>query len=494
MKIVIGNSYCRTQGEIHPDVDYLIRTLLTYKNEIEGERGQLFFQLKLLKKKGESNDPEEQALRRKKYHATMGRIKYLEANEYVCLYKNNTFATGLLNIVLEGLKCLGSKYEIEDLREHPGSTAIIRWNNPPPTSRYYQTNMINLGVEAGRGVFESAVGTGKSLIMANIIKETSVNNLVIVPSRGLSGQLYNDFSSWFGYANVQLLDAEKIRKNPMIRPVNIVTVQSLASLVKTGEFEGFAKKIQGVHGDEIHHSGAASYANLLPYLDHVYYRFGYTGTFLRNDNKTLEMWGFLSNRLYSYPAHQAIAEGFLTPIETHIYKMRGRPNIKYQTEYDNHYCNNPELLQKVTNLCTENGQDQILILVAKKDKCGLIIHEYLKAMGVDNTYISGDNEKEEINNTISAFNDKQVRVLIGSSVIGEGIDVRSADHLIMCQGGKSEITMVQAAGRLVRLYPGKALGYLHDFRFVGSNYMEKHIEDRIDTYIRNFACRVIEHE
>lgn len=483
MKLIVQNSYSKIEGPVHPDIDQLIKQLLTYKNEIEGERGQLFYQLKLAKRHGNN----------KQYYATMGAIKKLEENEYVCLYKNNVFPTGLLNIVLEGLKALNVNYELFDMRENPGSTAIMRWNNPPPTPRYYQKDMLELGIKHGRGVFEAAVGSGKSLVMGYLIKELSVNSLVIVPSRGLSGQLYNDFVKWFGFGSVKLLDAEKIRKMRSVAPINIVTVQSLASLKKSGEFKNFVKNIDAVHGDEIHHSGAASYGNLLEDMEHVYYRFGYTGTYLRNDCKTLEMWGFLSNVLYRYPAHQAIAEGYLTPMEVHIYQMAGKPNIKYQTEYDNHYCNNPELLERIHNICTSNPQDQILILVAKKDKCGLIIHEYLNTLGVNNCYISGDNSKDEINGTINAFNEKQIRVLIGSSVIGEGIDVRSADHLLMCQGGKSEITMVQAAGRLVRLYPGKKLGYLHDFRFVGTNYMQKHIEDRIDTYVRNFACKVVEH-
>src|SRR5262249_36267663 len=149
-----------------------------------------------------------------------------------------------------------------------------------------------------------------------------------------------------------------------------------------------------------------------------------------------------------------------------------------QTEYDMNYCANPQLLEKVAEIVSGYSESQMLILVNKKDKCGLVIHEYLNSLGIDNSYISGDNDKDEINNTIRNFNDKNIRVLIGSSVIGEGIDVRSTDHLIMCQGGKSEITMVQAAGRVLRLYEGKAQAFIHDFRFEGSRYMIKHADER----------------
>ena len=121
----------------------------------------------------------------------------------------------------------------------------------------------------------------------------------------------------------------------------------------------------------------------------------------------------------------------------------------------------------------------------------MIIHEFLDSIGVENTYISGDSKKDEVIAALSDFNAKKISVLIGSQVIGEGIDIRSADHLIMAQGGKSEIAIVQAAGRLVRLFAGKKFGYLHDFRFLNTKYMEKHLIMRKDIYLRNFAPKFI---
>lgn len=492
MKIVVQNSYSKIDGEVPLHAEELIRQVLTYQNDIESEVGQMFYKMKSCAREKDW----------KTYHACKAKIKHLQENQYVCLYKNKTFPTGLLNVVLESLGVLSCPYHLEDLRERISQSEILRWNNVPFTPRYYQKDMIELGLKNGRGVCVSAVGTGKSLIMAYLIKEISVTSLIIVPSVALSGQLYNDFCEWFGYQNIQLLDAAKIRKLGRPKPINIVTVQSLGSLKKTGEFKEFAKKIDAIYVDELHHAGAATYTGLLDDLDHVYYRYGFTGTFLRNDNKTLEMWSFLSNVLYEYPAHKAIQEGFLTPIEVNVYKLPGRGHKKYQKEYDNNYCaqtgdidSNNVLLKKVYNICTSvPAGSQILILVNRKDKCGAVIHEYLSALGVNNSYISGDNGKDEINNTIKAFNEKKVQVLIGSSVIGEGIDVRSTDHLIMCQGGKSEVTMVQAIGRAIRLFEGKKLAFIHDFEFINTYYMYKHLEERVEIYQRNFQCPVHYHQ
>lgn len=480
MKLIIDNSFCRIEGQVPPEVNQILTHIMTYKNEIEAEVANLIYKMKISKQMKDF----------KAFHAAKATIEKLKENEYVCLYKNQTFPTGLLNLTQEALMALNVKYEISEFREPPGMTAILRWMNTPWDPRYYQKEAITAAIAAGRGVIESAVGTGKSLMMAYLIKHFSVKSLVIVPSRGLSGQLYNDFSEWFGAANVELLDAAKIRKTKKPKSISIVTVQSLGSLQKSGEFAEFAKHIDGVFVDEVHHAGASTYTGLLADLQHVYYRFGFSGTFMRNDAKTLEMWSFLSNVIYQFPAHRAIQEGYLTPMDVYMYQMEGRPKKKYQKEYDEHYCGNPQLLQVISEIVSSYKTEQILILVNKKDKCGMLVHEYLKSLGIDNSYISGDNDKDEINNTIKAFNEKQIRVLIGSSVIGEGIDVRSTDHLIMCQGGKSEIAIVQAIGRAIRLFPGKVKAFIHDFKFEGSKYLEKHSLEREQIYLRNFNCPV----
>ena len=173
---------------------------------------------------------------------------------------------------------------------------------------------------------------------------------------------------------------------------------------------------------------------------------------------------------------------------------------RYQSEYNRHYCadrkgnGNLQLLSRIRHIIENLAEedDQILILVSRKDKSGAIIHKYLNQLGYENSYISGDDEKGYVRAVLEAFNDKKIRILIGSQVIGEGIDIRSTDHLIMAQGGKSEIAIVQATGRAVRLFEGKVIAYVHDFRFVDTNYLERHADTRIDIYQRNFAAEIVE--
>jgi superfamily II DNA or RNA helicase len=129
--------------------------------------------------------------------------------------------------------------------------------------------------------------------------------------------------------------------------------------------------------------------------------------------------------------------------------------------------------------------------VGRKDKTGKILHEFLDKIGIESSYISGDSKRDVIKSALLDFNAKRINVLIGSSIIGEGIDVRSTDHLLMCQGGKSEIAITQALGRAARLYEGKTVAWIHDFRFNGTKYLEGHLEQRLDIYKQNFDAEIV---
>lgn len=480
--LFVGNSFCQL-AKFPASIMAAVKELLTYENvEIEKEIQSCYNMIRYAKSKN----------KKRMVYAMRKKLEKLENERIVCWLRGGAFPTGHLPMVKDLLKELNyHDFEVEDRRNPPSNFVTLRWRNKPFDPRYYQREMIDLAPRCERGVFESAVGTGKSLIMEYIIKNLGVHTLIVVPSNPLLEQIYRDVLLCFGHTKVSKVDSVKVKRGTKLNPIRIVTIHTLSALKKSGLLREVLKDVDMLMVDEIHHAGANSYTELLEDFDSIYYRFGFTGTFLRNDSKTLDMWGFLSNRLYHYPPWKATEEGFLTPIEMQIEELPGKGNKDYQKEYDANYCGGQALLgailRRVSNI---PESDQILILVDRKDKSGKIIHELLTQKGVDNRYISGDDKKDYIADSIEDFNKKKIRVLIGSTVIGEGVDIHSTQHLILANGGKSPIKLVQAIGRLARLHEGKEIGYLYDFYFEETNYMAKHCQQRVDVFLNHFAGEV----
>lgn len=485
MILEINNSFCQFKGDLPKKTEDFITKALTYEKDIASEINSLWYQHKNAKWKGNT----------KQCKFILNKIHKLESEKFVCLFKKGQFATGLLNIVREILTRHKIDVKIKDLREEPEYKGLLKWNNVPHTPRPYQKEMIDKGLEAGRGVFVAAVGSGKTMVAAYIIKKQAVSTLFIVPSTALLQQVTNEFKIWFGGNNVEMLNTKKVRSAKSFKLVKVINIQALAALNKSGDIDKLLKGVESIHIDEAHHIGARSFTDLLPHMDHIYYRYGYSGSFLRTGSDSLSMWSVLSNVLYSYPAHRGIEEGYLTPLEVKVHTLGGEYSRSYPKEYEKNYCGSKELLDKITEIIRKVPEDkQILILVKQKAKGGALIHKHLKLCGIKSVFISGDNTKEEITEGIVKFNEKEIKILIGSSVLGEGVDISATDHLIMAQGGKSEITMTQAMGRAIRLCKGKTLAVVHDFDFKDTKYMKKHTQERLDGYERNFEPNKISYE
>lgn len=479
--ITINNSFCELSKDIPANILATIKEVLTYKNDIQAERSNLFFRMRYAKSSGNN----------KLVGFLSKQIKELEANEIVCWLNGHRFPTGHINIVKDTLNAINHSFKLNDIRVVPESDFIAPWKNPPWKPRYYQKEMIDIGLLEHRGVFEASVGSGKSLVMTYLLQKIGVNSLIVVPSRGLLEQLYQDLVTYFGPNRVQQINTVKLRTGSKLKAIRITTIQTLASLKKSGDLPLLVSDTSAIYIDEAHHAASASFTGLLEDISHIYYRFSFTGTYLRADAKTLDLWGFCGTKIYSYPAYKAISDGFLTPLTAIVHKIDGISKYKYQTEYKANYAGGIAILERILEIVSNNPHDQILILVNLKEQSGKIINGYLSTMGYVNEFISGDDTKEHITDSISAFNDKRIRILIGSKVIGEGIDVRSTDHLILACGGKSEVAIVQAIGRCVRKYEGKEVAYVHDFDFVGTKYMSKHLKMRIDIMRNTFEAEII---
>lgn len=418
----------------------------------------------------------------------------------VCLLKDDKFPTGVLFMVLENLenahknplfKGRFTKYAVNDIRVKPRGTEIYRLANRFPALRYYQSECVDRAIDANRGTFEVCVGGGKTLIASNIIKRLGVRVLFIVPSSALLEQTARVFSGYFGKSQVQEITTKDVKARKKLKPIRVATVQTLASLNKQGLLSHLVEDVEMLMIDEAHHSGASSYTSLLPKLNHVYYRFNFSGTYTRNDSKIMELWGVCGEKLYKYNAAQAIEDGFLTPVKFKVRSLGGSAANQFHKEYTNNY-GSREFLDAIVEEVQGIAKDKsILILVDRKEAVGHQIRDWLKVSGIVSTYVTGDNSRDEIVEAMELFNEKKIRILIASTILGEGADIRSTDVLILGRGGKSDIAITQAIGRAVRLYPGKKLAQVIDFDFKYSNWMNKHTRMRTENYAEEFAGEVV---
>jgi len=394
----------------------------------------------------------------------------LNRKMYVMLYRNGEFPTGLLPKVLKLLEYCKLQFVIEDTRVKPekGKLKFILRESFPPM-RYYQRTGSRLAVTHGRGILVKPTGTGKSLTMARMIWEMGVKCLVITPSKAISDSMLHTLVKHFGKGRVSKLNS----KSEKINDINVCNIQSLIK-IKPEILEG----IDAVFIDEFHHAAAETYQEVnLNHLKNVYYRIGLTATNFRNDGSDMSLEAVLSEVLYEYTIEQALKDGFLVKPEFRVEKTHTGDNGSYQKDYKFGIVNNKSRNAKIAEVVNRHPKDSIIILVQQ------IPHgETLKAMIPGSEFIHGEEKDSERNRLLEDFRLGKITRLIGTSVIGEGVDLPIANMLIMAGGGKAKSQIMQNIGRVLRPFKNKDKAIVYDFTDDGSKYLSEHAALRRELY------------
>ncbi len=347
--------------------------------------------------------------------------------------KKGEFPTGLLYIAEKWL--LGKPHITDDQREVPISKGIIKLTLPHEPY-IEQVEAANAAWANIRGIISAVTGFGKSTVIALIIQKLKVPTLVVVPSLELKRQLSKSLSEAFG-AN-------------MVGPGKFISVENVDALKMTPE-----KYYNSVIIDEFHHSAAKTYRDLNKKAwGNVFYRIGLTATpFRSNDNERLLLESVLSEVIYDVPHKLAVDKGYIVRMDAFYITIpktkKAKEYANYAAGYSDLIVNNPErnaLIQEVL-IKFKRSNTSTLCLVKE------IAHgEILSADGAFH-FVSGQNDERHL---IADFCDERIKVLIGTSgVLGEGVDTRPCEAVIVATPVKSRNLFMQMVGRSFRRYPGK---------------------------------------
>ena len=375
---------------------------------------------------------------------------------------NYYFPTGLINIVLKYFNEIKIKYKILDSRTQPKTKELFQINSETlHPLRKYQSDIVEKALKDKRGVIESATGTGKTRILIELIHRISLKTLVIVPSISLLDQTKSALKKAFG-ENDQII---------------IANYQSLEKLK-----DSFWKSIDVLIIDEFHHSSASTFQKLNKKFNHIFYRFGLTGTNFRNDGTDLALQGVLSHVIYKFDAITAINQGYLCKPKFYFIRYPHNRPLKgngWLNEYRHRIVRNDEynqIIALMANKIIEQGKP--LIIFVDEIKHGY----FLKKIIPKSFFVNGTQHSEINNKYIEDFNKGKIDCIIGTSIIGEGVDTVRASHAIMAGVGKARSEIIQKIGRLLRPHKDKKFAYIIDFMHHYSHFLYRHSLERENIY------------
>lgn len=393
--------------------------------------------------------------------------------------KNGTFRTGILSRIINDLLIIGA--ENVGLNRTHKIPDIIPLKTVKKFNYYdYQKEAIQHVLNFNRGVIESPVGSGKTLIMAGIVASLAPRKMVILfKEKGILKQTY-DFFKTCGIESLGINSGEGF----IYGDIMLSTVQSIEKILDTHLQEAEVLMI-----DEAHQfcKGETTIAAIEAFPNAIF-RIAFTATVPSEKNDIhgrLTLEGAFGAVYSTRSTEDLIKDGKLAKPNIQILEFKPTLSLEdedlgYQQIYEKFIVNNEQRNQMIANiyqLIKKSPKSKTLILVKNLEH----LHK-LKALIPHAYTVEGKDNIEERYDIIQAFiKDDNHPVIIGTNVMQTGININEISHMINARGLEGEIPTIQGLGRGIRKAENKTEMHFYDF-YDTVPYLEKHSKSRIKHY------------
>lgn len=374
------------------------------------------------------------------------------------LDKAGSFPTGLLYLVTQ---YFGSALTVIEGRVQPSADPDFPRMWAPHAAYPEQVEAAKACLQHHRGIVVAPTGCGKSLIAALIINELKVRTLVVVPSLELKRQLSETLGQAFGASNVG-----------KGRTIWVENVDALSSKVLLKDYDA-------VIIDEFHHSGAKTYRKLNKTAwSGVYYKIGMTATpFRSQDHERLLLESVLSQVIYRIEYQTAVNKGYIVPLEAYFYEIPAQAvpqDANWPQVYKQLVTNNEVRNTLITEVMVGLERAGLSTLCLVKE----INHGERLSNGGAFMFSNGEDEESKLH--IQQFNQGEILTLVGTTgVLGEGIDTKPAEWVIIAGLGKSKNSIMQQVGRAFRRFDGKVSAKIILFKDPSHRWTKAHFKEQV---------------
>jgi len=313
--------------------------------------------------------------------------------------------------------------------------------------RPYQVTSINNAIEHEHGIVNIPTSGGKTYICAALSKyyDSYFGMIVIVPTEKLVNQTYNDMiKAGLDVGKINKSYSNKRREEEWNKRHVVCTWQILKNnKQRCVRFNGFVY-------DETHHMGDVMYGILSNELAHAQIRIGMTGTVPKDRNKKEKICCHIGNDvIHKVTAKELQDDGYISTLDIQMIPIRHNfelpDDVEWDWDYEESYLlSNRDRIDVLIKFIQKLSSENTLILTHKKLARKL-------ARKLDFDYIDGDTDEKTREEYYTEFTKQDEYHLIATyETVGTGISINEIRRMILIDGGKNEIRILQGIGRGLR--------------------------------------------
>lgn len=408
-----------------------------------------------------------------------GLMWFYEGQTYGSLVNGHRVPAGLVPHV----RRLAAHYQVpvslRDARRRPEEN--LPWWMVHADWRPYQNDVQRTLVQHSRGVIDAPPRSGKTLMAARIIDSLALPAVYIAPSVQIVRQTYEVLLEFYGDNYVSRLDGSA--KSHQKDPSKSIVVTTPASAVALPREWWDTRDVMIL--DEFHHAAAETYHKINALAANVFYRYGFTGTHFRTGDDALAMEAICSAKLFKIPIDYLVGNGYLAMPRV-FFVNHSAPRCRkdgWDAAYLDGIVRSEERnarVVEVTESLLAQGVPSIVLTRrrAHADALGEAIDGAVVVKGGENVLTSA---------AVREFRAGSIPCLVGTTVIGEGVDVPLAGALVYASGGAAGVATLQSYYRPLTARDGKTHGRIYDFWDRHHPILNRHSESRFAMSQDNFG-------
>ena len=355
---------------------------------------------------------------------------------------------------------------------------------------YYLPGLRNYQIEAlaelyrhKRATLELATGLGKSKIIASIALAAVAADkrvMIIVPTEYLVGQMYKQLKELHPNATAIGGDFKHAKAG---WDIMVITVDSSMKFIDQPDV---------IILDEAHHAPAATWQEMLCAAEQATHVYNLTATAFRTDGMDLAIHAYGGPIVYARGVKWGIDNDWLSKLI--VFQVWIEPTENGSPLKLSEFVHAPRAYKRLM------GAREPMALALSKLEVGLskgrramVVFRTVKAAQVFKKHCAGivDFVVAHADKKVSKFpklplkhfNDGTTNVLVAcDKLVSEGIDIPSANLLILLTQNSSDITTLQMVGRILRKYEGKKDAVLIDIVTKGYDQYERAGNKRLALY------------
>lgn len=328
----------------------------------------------------------------------------------------------------------------------------------------HQTRALKALLKTNKGIVCAVTSAGKSSIMAAWLKLTNLPTLILTDRATLGAQLAQDFRN-------QGIDCGFCSGNGVRQGYCIVsTIQSVKKLD--------VSKFQMVLIDECHKSSSKSFQDFLKTFG-CPLKYGFSAS---PSNGNLLDFAKIRQQLGSIiiqvKADEMMDNGVMAKAKINLVKVDCPETFDYPSANDLGIVHNKTRNNIIRDIVEKHREGGYICILTKILEHGKELEETIPGA----VYLKGEDSLSKRLEIINKFNNGEIPVLIGSSILNEGVSISNMKVLIMASGGKAQTQTIQKIGRVLRITKEKKEGIFYDFIDMNNKYLFKHSKQRLALY------------